>query len=96
MNEKLEPCPFCQSETGAMMRAGGSWRIWCLRPASVCGYIGPDKATEAEAIAHHNRALLSTSASERGMREALESARRELWEALHSHMSEAAFNDEVD
>lgn len=60
MSEReLLPCPFCRSETGAMMKANRTWRVWCLRPASVCGYIGPDKETEAEAIAHHNRARQS-------------------------------------
>lgn len=40
--------------------------------------------------------LLSTSSAERGMREALIQARQELWDALHSHMSEAEFNKEVE
>ena len=70
MTEGLEPCPFCKGETGALMKANKAWRVWCLRPAEVCGYIGPDKPTEADAIAHHNQS--STSAAVRGMREALE------------------------
>jgi hypothetical protein len=42
------------------------------------------------------RALLSSSKAEGEMRKALTQARQELWEALHSHMSEAEFNKEVE
>ena len=42
------------------------------------------------------KALLSSSAAEGEMREALTQARRELWDALHSHMSEAEINKEVE
>lgn len=57
----LKRCPFCGGEAGTLMGSNENtdkWRVWCLRPSSVCGLIGPFKDSEAEAIAAWNRRAL--------------------------------------
>lgn len=79
MEEKieLEPCPLCGGESGLLQAASGRWRVWCLRPSTVCGLIAPDKETGAEAIAAWNRR--SSPSLERAAEnadEAVEAAKR--------------------
>lgn len=50
----LKPCPFCSGESGCL-RGDHGWRVWCLRPGSICGVIGPFKDTESDAIVAWNR-----------------------------------------
>jgi hypothetical protein len=67
-----------------------------LRLLARKGYGPSDFIGTCEAAADLIERLLSSAAAEGEMREALMQARQELWDALHSHMSETEFTKEVE
>ena len=99
-DERLRECPFCESDARLSEYYAGGRRypeVKCINEdceATNPNEIESEEGTEAGVINAWNRR--PSSAAERAVREALIQARQELWDALHSHMSEAEFNKEVE
>lgn len=55
---KIEGCPFCGGECWVDMFPADSWFAACRNTES-CSYLGTERATEAEAVAAHNRVAVA-------------------------------------